>query len=132
MTREEIERIHDALLLEATTKINEQRAEIEELEEREQVAVWYESLVTRARIGTAKTPSLKAYIEQIEAEIERLKAQLATAKAEREELMDNLESCKGNELAAQNEILQQELDQFRRADKKQLFKVATEQQREAL
>ena len=68
----------------------------------------------------------------LEQENAKLQAQLATANLALEELMDNLESCKGNELAAQNEILQQELDQFRRADKKQLFNVATEQQKEAL
>lgn len=27
---------------------------------------WFESLVKRAKIGTAKTPSLRAYIEQLE------------------------------------------------------------------
>lgn len=66
------------------------------------------------------------------ATVKALQAQLATAKGERDELMTNLESCKGNELAAQNEILQQELDRLRRADKKRVFKVATEQQKDAL
>lgn len=51
----------------------EQRAEIAELRERAQAAEWYESLVKRACIGTAKTPSLKTYIEQCEQEISRLR-----------------------------------------------------------
>lgn len=64
--------------------------------------------------------------KQLHTWCQQLQAQLATANRDLEELMDNLESCKGNELAAQNEILQQELDQL------QLFNVATEQQKEAL
>lgn len=51
----------------------EQRQRIEELEkktcwltERDEVAKWYETLVSRAKIGTAQTPSLRAYIEQLE------------------------------------------------------------------
>jgi Cys-tRNA synthase (O-phospho-L-seryl-tRNA:Cys-tRNA synthase) len=57
-------------------QIVQKDAEIAELQEREQVAAWYETLVTRARIGTASTPSLKVYIEQLEARVARLREAL--------------------------------------------------------
>lgn len=44
----------------------EKEREITELKERDEVATWYESLVTRTKIGTSKIPSLKSYIEQLE------------------------------------------------------------------
>lgn len=49
---------------------------IMELEEHKEIADWYQALVSRACIGTKKTPSLKAYIEQLEAELAMLKGAL--------------------------------------------------------
>lgn len=50
--------------------INKLRATIQQLEARlresEEISSWYGSLVKRANIGTKETPSLKAYIEQME------------------------------------------------------------------
>lgn len=48
-------------------KVQELEDELAELQRRAEVAEWYESLVTRACIGTRQTPSLRAYIEQLEA-----------------------------------------------------------------
>ena len=82
----------------------EQRAEIAWLKERDNVAKWYETLVTREKIGTAHTPSLRAYIEQLEAEIARLREALQTLvdvqngpplekyRVEWEQVMNNAES----------------------------------------
>jgi hypothetical protein len=46
------------------------KAELEqakrEFDERDEVAKWYEALVSRKRIGTSSTPSLRSYIEQLE------------------------------------------------------------------
>lgn len=52
--------------------IEQQATRIRELEECEEIVEWYGTLVSRAKIGTAETPSLKAYLEQLEAEVARL------------------------------------------------------------
>lgn len=53
------------------------RAKVEaleqELNEQREISDWYGSLVKRAQIGTNKTPSLRAYIEQTESERDRLR-----------------------------------------------------------
>ena len=59
----------DPTPMELLAAYRRQVKQINELEKRAQIADWYESLVTRACIGTSKTPSLKAYIEQLEARV---------------------------------------------------------------
>jgi len=58
--------------------IQQQAEQITELTEYKEIADWFNALVTRAQIGTPDTPSLKAYIEQLEAQnaqqAERIKA----------------------------------------------------------
>ncbi len=134
MTREDFEGEIDLILDsetgdECSTQVNallacydEQCAEIERIKAKGLVS---ESMIDGLIKQVAQAQHDRDYYKR---ELGNTQAQLATAKGEREELMTNLESCKGNELAAQNEILQQELDQLRRADKKRAFKVATEQQ----
>jgi hypothetical protein len=62
----------DPTPMELLAAYRRQVKQINELEKRAQIADWYESLVTRACIGTSKTPSLKAYIEQLEARVKEL------------------------------------------------------------
>ncbi len=52
----------------------------DELAEAKDTVAWYSSLVTRAQIGTAQTPCLKSYIEQLEAELAQHKSAVDEAR----------------------------------------------------
>jgi len=55
---------HDlAASREALAQVTQERDEFKEMSD------WFNSLVSRAQIGTARTPSLRSYIEQCEAKI---------------------------------------------------------------
>lgn len=66
--------------------IGEQQKELEWFKERDEVAKWYETLVTRPKIGTKDTPSLKAYIEQVEAKIEQQAKEIDSLRSELNEV----------------------------------------------
>ena len=56
-----------------------------------EIVEWYGTLVKRAQIGTKETPSLKAYIEQLEAEATRLlEENAALVKAAQDELAKSI------------------------------------------
>ena len=57
--------------------IQQQAERITDLEDYEKIADWFSALVVRAAIGTKETPSLKAYIEQLEARVKVLEKQLS-------------------------------------------------------
>jgi hypothetical protein len=61
--------ITDAALREELAQVKQERDEA-----KEEVA-WYGTLVRRTKIGTHETPSLKAYIEQLEARIAALEGE---------------------------------------------------------
>lgn len=67
---------HDAVQTTLESKIQALLSRIEMLKEYEERAKWYESLVSRAQIGTKETPSLKAYVEQLEARCQRQEDEL--------------------------------------------------------
>lgn len=66
----------DRELQQTKQEAEEFKAELEnvqrEFEDRDAAAKWYETLVTREKIGTSKTPSLRSYIEQLEAELAKV------------------------------------------------------------
>lgn len=77
--------------------IGEQQKELEWLKERDEVAKWYETLVTRTKIGTKDTPSLKAYIEQVEAKIEQQAKENKTLREALHVAVKNLRAWNGEE-----------------------------------
>ena len=57
---------------ELTVEKQQQAERIKDLEEYKEIVNWFTSLVVRTNIGTKQTPSLKAYIEQLEARVKDL------------------------------------------------------------
>ena len=58
------------------TQLREELAQVkQERDEAKEEVAWYGTLVRRTKIGTHETPSLKAYIEQLEARIAALEGE---------------------------------------------------------
>ena len=55
--------------------VNELKDVEQERDEAKEEVAWYGTLVRRTKIGTHETPSLKAYIEQLEARIAALEGE---------------------------------------------------------
>lgn len=70
--------LHDQLVDQAQ-KIEQLEHDSLWLKERDEIAKWYETLITRARIGTKNMPSMKVYIEQLEQQNTALREALQLA-----------------------------------------------------